>query len=482
MLSEHEIQFHRSFLGLKMALAIWNEDYTHQNTRGGPPDRQRRRESDPVYAYHVHTGPHWPSKPPGTGPDKKYNALLARTDGSFEPLVITTKRGMTGQNFAGAATPWELTNSVLCGGGKFNPIVNAMMEVTGHYANVWDTQLIRPAGISFTDPAECLTNEVPLYLWIHEVRKENTAWVGSNGSVYNLPAPEGWESFKSPPIWNGGIDVLVLLNGEVIGAAGKPFQSNNGHAPSVMSPLDFWAPGSRLLAAGIRALTNRISAAAVKGFKVLTTPSKGLAVATVARLSGKTSPGMAVSTGTLPFEQAGRRTIIMGEDMAYMKVAFAKLPTPPKTYDVVIHGDDAGFYILVKRIPHPDPKKVKEIYRKASVREIANLVRPHLAPDDEIRLLACTTGNPKGPAQQLANELAKHNVWAPDNTAFSAHGIFKVENGQVIKIGKANALVPADGGKFWQFIPERGAAKLAGKSGTVSENEVKGVINPAAGR
>jgi hypothetical protein len=63
-----------------------------------------------------------------------------------------------------------------------------MMEVTGHYANVRDTQLICPAGISFTNPEECITNEVPLYLWIKEI---------SDGtSVIDLPAPEGWESLS----------------------------------------------------------------------------------------------------------------------------------------------------------------------------------------------------------------------------------------------------------------------------------------------
>lgn len=482
MPSEYEIQFHRSFLSLKMALAIWNDYYRYQNSPGGrPPDRERKIESDPVYAYHDFQGPHWPSKPPGdpAARDKKYNAMLARDDGSFESLVITTKRGLTGQNFASAATPWELTNSVLCTGGTFNPIVNAMMEVTGHYRNVNQQQLIHPKGINFSEPSEYLANEVQLYYLPEAHVTKNTAWAGSNATVRFHPAPEGWESFSG---YNGGIDILVLPNGEVIGANGHRFSSNNGHAVSVMSPLDFWAPGSRLLASAIRGLTNRMSAAVVRGFKVLTTPSKELAKSTVALLSGKTSIGMAVSTGTLPFHQAGRRTIIMGADMAPMKAAYTVIKTPPKTYDVIIHGDDAGFYILVKRIPHPDPKKVKEIYRKASVREVANLVRPHLAPDDEIRLLACTTGNPKGPAQQLANELGKHKVWAPDKPVANQHGIFKEENGQVIKIGKANAFVPTEGGKFWQFIPERGAAQLAGKGGKVTGDVVKGEINPAAGR
>ncbi len=414
MLSDQELQFHRSFLSLNLSLKIWNEDYNHQNSPGGrPPDRQKKIESDPVYAYHVRQGPHWPSKPPGEKPDSKYNALLARDDGSFEPLVIITKRGMTGQNFLSTATTWEYTNSVMCPfGGRFRPVVNWMMEVTGHYSNVVGdgnshddsrSYLLHPKGISFSTPSEYISNRVPLFLW-----KE-------------FNAPEGWEKFQG---FNGGIDVVVLPDGEVVGANGHQFSSNNGTTYSVISPLDFWAPGSRVVAAGIRGLTTRISAVAVKGFRALRIPTKKLAESTVALLSRNTSTGMAVSTGTLPFHQAGRRTIIMGEDMAPMKAAYAVIRTPPKTYDVIIHGDDAGFYVLVKRIPHPDPKKVKEIYRKASVREVANLVRPHLAPGDEIRLLACTTGNPKGPAQQLASELENtrfghRTSQSPTNTVFS---------------------------------------------------------------
>ena len=35
MPSDYEILFHRSFLNLEMAKAIWNEDYIYQNARGG---------------------------------------------------------------------------------------------------------------------------------------------------------------------------------------------------------------------------------------------------------------------------------------------------------------------------------------------------------------------------------------------------------------------------------------------------------------
>ena len=453
MLSDAEMRFHRGFLGLKMALAIWNEDYNYQSTRGGPPDRQKRREADPVYAYHVEQGPHYPAKPPGEPPDKRYDAFLARSDGSFEPLVITTKRGLSGQNFPSAATPWELTNSVLCGGGKFTPIVNEMMEVTGHYANVWDTQLIRPAGISFTDPEECIANEVPLYLWIKEIHN------GDNNSVSNLPAPQGWESFKE---YHGGINVLVLPNGEVIGAKGKPFQSNNGTTYSVISPLDFWAPGSRLFAAGIRGLTNRITAAAVRALEVMATaPSEELALLSAARLS-RTLPGVAVTTrGVLPMEHLARRTFIMGEDLAEFRGLMAQAQTQAGFYDVVIHGDSTTFQVLIKA-------NGKEVWREVSVREVAAAIGPKLAPGDKIRLLACDVGTTGGPAQQLANELNR-TVWA------SSTPVPAVPKG----VGARKAFVPLQGGKFHEFVPERGAAKLSGNAGKATGNEVQGVINSA---
>ena len=136
-----------------MSIKIYDEDYRYQNSPGGrPPNRQKQIESDPVFAYHVQAGPHWPSKPPGDTPDRKYNALLARSDGSFEPLVIITKRGLSGQNFASVATPWELANSVLCG-SSFTPVVNSMMEVTGHFANIPDAHLIHPEGVNLPKEA-----------------------------------------------------------------------------------------------------------------------------------------------------------------------------------------------------------------------------------------------------------------------------------------------------------------------------------------
>jgi hypothetical protein len=452
MPSDQEIEFHRSFLSLAMSLKIWNDDYTNQNNRGGPPGRQNKMDADPVFAYHVRQGPHWPAKPPGDGPDKKYNALLARTDGSFEPLVIITKRGMTGQNFASVATNWEQFNSVLCPfGGKFNPVVNSMMEVTGHYGQVVGDssvvtsplvyRLIHPKGISFTDPAECIANGVPLYLWLTE-----------------RTLPEGWESFR---YFNGGIDVVVLTNGEVIGAVGHPYTRNNGTAISVMSPLDFWAPGSRLLAGAIRSLTNRVAAAFVRGIQALRVPTQELAEAAVLRLSGTTLSGMGVARA-LPLKTVGRRTIIMGDDMAKVSAEVAKSSTESGFYDVVIHGNAKMFGIIENGV-------AKEV----SVSELANAIRPNLAPGDKIRLLGCKTGSRGGPAQQLANELNR-TVWAPSETIYTVQGdAIKDVSGKVVDFTSAKSFVPIKGGKFYQFDPAGGSSILSGPGRQVNQHVIR---------
>jgi hypothetical protein len=103
-----------------------------------------------------------------------------------------------------------------------------------------------------------------------------------------------------------------------------------------------------------------------------------------------------------------------------------------------------------------------------SVREVAAAIGPKLAPGDKIRLLACDVGTTGGPAQQLANELNR-TVWA------SSTPLHATPRG----VGAQKAFVPIQGGKFHEFIPERGAAKLSGNGGKATGNEVQGVINQA---
>jgi hypothetical protein len=486
MPSDYEILFHRSFLNLEMAKAIWNEDYIYQNSQNAlGRDRQRRCESDPVYAYHVEQGPHYPAKPPGDTPDKRYSALVSRREGSLAPLFIITKRGLSGQNFPVGATQWERTNSVLCGPFKFNPVVNEMMEVTAHCANVWDSQLIRPAGLSPPNgptrpegpitPQECIANEIPLYLWIKSIfigdSFENQQWE-------NFTAPEGWVSFDGQ--YRGGIDVLVLPNGKVIGARGKPFSHNNGTTYAVMSPLDFWAPGSGLLAGAIRTLTNRITAAALRGLDAIVAATakdltllsaRELALSSAARLS-RTLPGMAVSARGMRYavEHVAGRTFILAEDMALMRSFMAPIPTEAGFYDLFIHGDPKGFSFLIKTEANGE-----KLWGDLSVREVADAVRTKLPPGVKLRLISCDVGVEGGAAQQLANELNR-TVWGADATLYP----------EQVGVGARKMFVPEWGklpdgstirGAFHEFVPQRGSAALKGNGGNLPANEVSGEIN-----
>lgn len=157
-----------------------------------------------------------------------------------------------------------------------------------------------------------------------------------------------------------------------------------------------------------------------------------------ARLAGRTSPGMAVSTGgVLPVEHLGRRTLIMGDDLAKFRGLMARSHSESGFYDVVIHGDSTSFQILIR-------VNGKEVWKEVSVRDIANVIRPQLAPGDKIRLLACDVGKTGGPAQQLANEL-RRTVWAPSTKLDAVPALTPA--------GRAS-FVPGGGGKFYEFVPQ----------------------------
>jgi hypothetical protein len=430
-------------------------------------------------------------------------------------LVIITKRGLTGQNFPLVATQWERTNSMLCGPFKFYPIVNAMMEVTAHFANVRASQLIRPAGFSTPGgapltPEECIANDIPLYLWIKPIligdSFENQRWE-------NYTAPEGWESFEGLDTSHisGGIDVLVLPNGKVIGAKSRPFQRNNGTTYAVMSPLDFWTPGSGLLAAGIRTLTNRITAAALRGLDaIVAATAKDLTLLSAKEFAlsaagiSRTLPGVAVSARGMNYavEHVAGRTFILGEDMAMMRSFMAPIPTEAGLYDLFLHGEPKGFSVLIKteakkveglraleianavRTKFPpgfsvvinEQAKTVEIWKDLSVREVADAVRTKIPPGVQIRLLSCDAGlEGQGAAQELANELNR-SVWGsngllrPLQRGVGARKMFvpewgKLPDGSIIK------------GHFHEFVPQRGSAALKGNGGNLPANEVAGGIN-----
>jgi hypothetical protein len=449
--SEQQFQYQRTFLSLAISRRIYNEDERYQNNPGGVPGRQQKMQADPVFKYHVDSGPRYPQRAPGLPIDQQYDAVLARDDGSFESLVIIPKRG---QQFATEATPWEKVNSVLCAGSKFHPVVNAWMEVTGHAATIPCQQLLYPAGVKFDKVEEYIQKGVELYLWNHQVFDASTSRMVS---VSPTSRPPGWEPFTQ---YNGGISVTVLPNGQVVSALGHLFTANNGTVESVMSPLDFFSPGQRLATALIRGFTRRVSRIAVAGFRLLATPTKEMALMAASRLSSRTLTGLAVSTGkAVPVTHLARRTLIMGDDLAKFRPWFDQSHPVSGFYDVFVHGDARSFQYMVR-------EGGKEVWKDVSVRDVADMIRSKLGPNDKIRLLACEVGQHGGPAQQLANELNRV-VWAPNTT---------VPAGPITSGRSATSFVPTGGGKFFEFAPHRGA--VSGHGVTITENTASGTIRP----
>jgi hypothetical protein len=173
-----------------------------------------------------------------------------------------------------------------------------------------------------------------------------------------------------------------------------------------------------------------------------------------------------MSTGGLRPEHVrhlGRRTLIADEDMASSVKALSVSNAESGFYDVAIHGNSTSFRLLVKTLPDG-----RRVFRDVSVRDVADAVRQQLAPGDKIRLFSCSVGGTGGPAQQLANEL-NCTVWAATTTVYKTPTVTP----GVIR----TAFVPAKGGKFNEFLPERGAVSFKGGKG--SANELHGVILPS---
>jgi hypothetical protein len=446
MPTELEIQYHRTFLSLHMCRTIYNEDERYQNKHhypNGPPNRQAKVESNPVFKYHVHHCPRFPQRAPGQPIDRPYGALLARDGGIFDSIVIIPKRG---QQFSKVAEPWERVNSILCSeAGEFWPIINSSMEVTGHYANRYRGSVIHPKGIKFKSLAEYIDNGVDIH--------------------FRPPGrmPDGWEDLSTTMDWKGHIDLYVLPNGKIVDGEGYSYSANNGTIVPSWSPFDFIAPGRRAGEKVIRSFTNRVSAAGRSAWRIIRPPTKESAQAFVNRLSGKTLTGIAVSgRGMLPTATVGRRTIIFGDDMAGFKKALSSMPSESGFYDVAIHGDLTSFWI-----------KQNGSWVAVSVKDVAHAVRINLAAGDKIRLLACETGLSKsGPAQQLANELQR-TVWAPSKPIYPIYGkatkIQRNGSAHIDDFDPSKAVVPIHNGKFYEFkplaSPQRFNANVVKRSG-----------------
>jgi len=167
--------------------------------------------------------------------------------------------------------------------------------------------------------------------------------------------------------------------------------------------------------------------------------------------ANETLTGAAVSRGSrLPARHLTQRTIIAGgdEELAALDAAFTlHAKRTPGIYDIVIHGNQNGFAIMVI---NPAGQLVS---RAVSPRDVADAVRPYLKPGDQIRLIACDVGKGGGiPAQELA-ELLKRAVWAPTNEVFPRMGQMMLnKNGQQYFTGR-KSFVPLGSGQFRQFSP-----------------------------
>ena len=137
-----------------------------------------------------------------------------------------------------------------------------------------------------------------------------------------------------------------------------------------------------------------------------------------------------------------RRAVMAVDDMQELKYWLAQSKSADGLFDLVIHGDTTSFYILERGA-----------WKRVSVKDVADTIRPHLAPGDQIRLLACETGTHGGPAQQLANEL-KRTIWAPTTSVYPKQGIPIMKDGKVERFIDIESFVPVDKGKFFPIEPQ----------------------------
>lgn len=348
------------------------------------------------------------------------------------------------QDFARYATNFEEENSILCDpasyrlahtvlsggpGQLFAPIVqntgSLCFLVVGHTGIVMGDRVIVPhslAARSGGDPEAAMSTGIPLY-----VTKDHTR------------PPDEWLQLGVPDI---SYRVVVTPDGRVTRLqkySSRGVASANWIIDIVVAPAVI-----AMTKSGARMAMSLMESMPVGRTPMLAGPTRELAKEaaaaaelSAARLAGRTSPGMAVSTGgVLPVEHLGRRTLIMGDDLPKFRGLMARSHSESGFYDVVIHGNSTSFQILIKA-------NGKEVWKEVSVRDIANVIRPQLAPGDKIRLLACDVGKSGGPAQQLANELGR-TVWAPST---------KLDAVPALTVGGRASFVPGGGGKFYEFVP-----------------------------
>lgn len=366
------------------------------------------------------------------------------TGSEYKPARIEAKKD---QNFEKYATRWEFFWSPLARryGSLLTPVVDKSGAVIGYAGNI-DYQYFLIEHRANSDPYD--TPKAPVKSV--DVLKHYRLFVGTN-DFYGR---------KDLKVFGSNLHtrhtVVTDIYGEVMS---YEVGGTIDHSISSIS----WLEIGGMLGLARTALRLTVSLGST-GLRTLTrrppTPVETwMATKTLTVPSGRLLP-----THVHHFK-GGRRTLIAGEDMAASQSALAKSHTVSGFYDVAIHGNSTSFRLLEKTLPNG-----KRVFRDVSVRDVADAIRPHLAPGDKIRLFSCSVGVTGGPAQQLANELGR-TVWAATTAVPKTP---TVTPGVIL-----TAFVPKGGGKFHEFLPQRGAAHLSGSGGKVTGDELAGEIRPA---
>jgi hypothetical protein len=386
---------------------------------------------------------------------------------SLVDVNIGIRESWRSQDFDRYCTLFEEETSILCDpttyrkdgyvpsggpGQLFSPVVqntgNQCLLVVGHTGIIMGDRLIVPEALNQlsggTPERAMRLGEFPVYV--------------AKAGLTRPPAD--WSQLGSPDI---SYQVVVTPDGCVTGLrqySSRGVESANWVIDLVVAPavLALAKSGARMAMSLMESMpvgkAPTLAGMQARKIRTLGGPTRELARELVAarKLStaqpgGTASPGMG---GVLRVEHSGRRTLILGDDMAVVRSDMARSHSVSGFHDVVIHANEHGFQYLTT------PRGL-EVWRELSVQDVVRAVRDQLAPGDKIRLLACKAGknvkNVNTPAQQLADELGRE-VWAADATVWSIPGR-KLPSG---RFEPGRAFVPGDGkvdGFFGRYVPKQ---------------------------
>jgi hypothetical protein len=336
------------------------------------------------------------------------------------------------QNFEKFATRWELVWSrlVMYHHSRLTPVVDNSGMVVAYIGDVNPEHFLIDLA-THPDPYTTLTADTTIKSV--EILKNYRLFVGTNEFYGRKDLSIFGSNLKTRHT------VVTDIHGEVMS---YEIGAMKNHAMTPVSLLDI--AGTLTLA---RTALGLVVSLGKTGVRTLTRrPPKPLTTMG----AEETLTGIAVSRGSrLPAKHLNQRSIIADADMAELDGIFTLYAKrTPGIYDILIHGNQKTFSILVKG---PNGQTVA---KAVSARDVADAVRPYLKPGDQIRLVACEVGKGGGgPAQELA-DLLKRTVWAPTHEVFPRMGKMMINK----KTGeqyftRRQSFVPLGTGHFKPFSP-----------------------------